>query len=44
MYTTFSKNAIRVNRDFEWIFGATKVVGPTIGIRSAFTAGEQTSS
>ena len=44
MYTTFSKNAIRVIRDFERTFSATKVDGPTIGIRSAVTAGEQTSS
>ncbi len=28
MYTTFSKNAIRVNRGFEWIFRATKVDAP----------------
>jgi hypothetical protein len=41
LYTTFSKNAIRVNRNFEWNFNATKVDGPTIGIRSAVMAGEQ---
>lgn len=43
MYTNFSKNTIRVNRDFESTFGATNVNGSTIGIRSAVSAGEQIS-
>jgi len=43
MYTNSSKNAIRVNRDFDSTSSATNVNGSPIGIRSAVSAGEQIS-